>query len=111
MVVRTLPIRVGGNSGPYYSDQIETSWEELNLPPEYTTVTKRVRRVFTFSNQQFKEALLANRPDYVAVSHLDYIADPDNFIERLRHVAMDIGQYPVFILGTGPDLKQWKFRE
>lgn len=47
-VYRTLPIRVGGSSGPLYG---ETSWEDLalrygdHIQPERTTVTQRVRRV------------------------------------------------------------------
>lgn len=41
-VARIYPIRVAGNSGPLRN---ETSWEELGLPEERTTVTKKVRRV------------------------------------------------------------------
>jgi adenylosuccinate synthase len=42
LVVRPHPIRVAGNSGPL---QDETTWAALGLPPEYTTVTKKERRV------------------------------------------------------------------
>lgn len=41
-VARVYPIRVAGNSGPLRN---ETTWAELGLPPEYTTVTKKERRV------------------------------------------------------------------
>lgn len=41
-VARMFPIRVAGNSGPLKG---ETTWEELGLPEERTTVTKKVRRV------------------------------------------------------------------
>lgn len=41
-VARIYPIRVAGNSGPLKG---ETTWEELGLPEERTTVTKKVRRV------------------------------------------------------------------
>lgn len=41
-VARMFPIRVAGNSGPLRN---ETTWEELGLPEERTTVTKKVRRV------------------------------------------------------------------
>lgn len=41
-VARMFPIRVAGNSGPLKD---ETTWEELGLPEERTTVTKKVRRV------------------------------------------------------------------
>lgn len=54
-VMRTFPIRVNnrtGNSGPAYSDSIETSFPEIGQPTELTTVTKLPRRIFTFSRQQ-----------------------------------------------------------
>lgn len=52
MVVRTFPIRVGGQSGPLDG---EISWEEVRdlsgapeVIPEFTSVTKKVRRVARF---------------------------------------------------------------
>lgn len=88
MVLRTYPIRVGniadgdgneiGNSGGYYPDQTEISWEKLAVRPEITTVTKRVRRVFTWSQEQVATAMMANQPDLVYLSHCDYF---DNFVE------------------------------
>jgi adenylosuccinate synthase len=73
---RVHPIRVGntpdGNSGNHYPDQEETSWEELGVEPEYTTVTKRVRRVFTFSHRQIREAILANKVDEVFLNFCNY---------------------------------------
>jgi adenylosuccinate synthase len=89
MTIRTYPIRVGntadGHSGPCYPDQHETTWEELNRTPELTTVTKRVRRVFTFSWQQFADALTANKPDALWVGFMDYLSKEDGtlFIDRL----------------------------
>lgn len=56
-VARTFPIRVAGNSGPLYQ---ETSWEKLGLPPEYTTVTKKMRRVGHWDMGLVQEAVLAN---------------------------------------------------
>jgi adenylosuccinate synthase len=80
MVVRTFPIRVGNvdgfSSGDHYDDQYETSWQELGVEPELTTVTQRVRRVFTWSDQQFEEAVTANRPDFVLLNFMNYIKDP-----------------------------------
>ena len=58
--LRTYPIRVSnrdGSSGPCYSDQVEVQWEDLGLQPELTTVTKLPRRIFTFSQQQLREAM------------------------------------------------------
>lgn len=73
---RVHPIRVGnvegGNSGPCYADQEETTWEELGQTPETTTVTGRVRRVFTFSNVQIAEAMLVNGVDAVFLNFCNY---------------------------------------
>lgn len=57
MVVRAYPIRVAGNSGPLHN---ETTWEELGLPVELTTVTKKPRRVGLWDQELFDEALAAN---------------------------------------------------
>ena len=76
---RTYPIRVGhtdtGESGGHYPDQIETTWEELGLDKEFTTVTGRERRVFTFSEQQIKDAMWAIQPDEVFLNFCNYVPD------------------------------------
>lgn len=79
---RYMPIRVGnlkdaegneiGNSGPYWPDQREISWEEAGQTPEFTTVTKRVRRVFTWSALQYGNALRTLQPDLVFCNFLNY---------------------------------------
>jgi len=75
MVVRTFPIRVGGPSGPF-ADEI--SWEEIarisgapEALPEYTSVTKRLRRVARFNLEAVKLACAYNRPTSLAVMGLD----------------------------------------
>jgi adenylosuccinate synthase len=77
LVARTYPIRVGNvdglSSGDYYQDQEETTWEAIGQTPELTTVTHRVRRVFTFSKLQFEEAVQANRPDVVLMNFMNYL--------------------------------------
>lgn len=70
---RTLPIRVGGTSGDCYPDQEELSWEELGLNPELTTVTQRVRRIFTYSKMQIEQAAWHCRPDYVFLNFCNYV--------------------------------------
>jgi len=72
-VARTYPIRVGGTSGPGYSDQREVSWKELRLDAEFTTVTQRERRVFTFSHDQIIEAIQANQPDEIFLNFCNHI--------------------------------------
>jgi adenylosuccinate synthase len=57
VVFRPYPIRVAGNSGPLRG---ETSWDELGLPPEYTTVTKKLRRVGLWDGELAAAAIDAN---------------------------------------------------
>lgn len=79
MVIRTFPIRVGGPSGPFAN---EISWEQIRdtsaapaVRPEYTSVTRRLRRVAEFDMGLVKIACEYNRPTSLAVmgaDRLDY---------------------------------------
>jgi adenylosuccinate synthase len=75
MVVRTWPIRVGGASGDLAH---EVTWEEVQrvsgapeVYAEYTSVTKRLRRVGRFDLSAVKRACDYNRPTHLAVMGLD----------------------------------------
>jgi hypothetical protein len=57
MVARVYPIRVAGNSGPLEN---ETTWAELGLPEEKTTVTHKIRRVGEWDSKLIREAAMAN---------------------------------------------------
>jgi len=57
LAARVRPIRVAGNSGPMKG---ETSWDALGLPEEYTTVTKKVRRVGEWDGDLVRRAVQAN---------------------------------------------------
>ena len=57
LVARVFPIRVAGQSGPLKG---ETSWEELGLPEERTTVTQKVRRVGEWDADLMRKAVVAN---------------------------------------------------
>lgn len=57
VVARTFPIRVAGNSGPLKG---ETSWADLGLAEERTTVTNKVRRVGAWDLELLREAVRAN---------------------------------------------------
>ena len=115
MVVRTFPIRVGGPSGPF-ADEI--SWEEIarisDAPealPEYTSVTKRLRRVARFNLEAVKLACDYNRPTSLAVMGMDRIeyantgvtevgkltANARNFLDEVELAA----RIPVEFVGTG----------
>ena len=102
--IRTFPIRVGniivdgeglGYSGPFYSDSIETSWQEIGVTPELTTVTGRVRRVATFSLKQYKNMLNQVRPDYILLNFANYLST-----EALRRLLKKLPE--VTHLGFGP---------
>lgn len=57
VVARMYPIRVAGNSGPLKD---ETTWADLGLPEERTTVTNKVRRVGAWDDELLAEAIYAN---------------------------------------------------
>lgn len=57
IATRVYPIRVAGNSGPMKG---ETSWDELQLPEEHTTVTQKVRRVGEWDGELVRRAVAAN---------------------------------------------------
>jgi len=77
-VFRTLPIRVGGNSGP--TGSVEITWEEVsrragyNVTPEKTSVTGRIRRIFEFSYDDMAHAIRVNKPTHLIMTFANYIA-------------------------------------
>jgi adenylosuccinate synthase len=90
--LRTYPIRVGnvvdeagttvGFSGPHYDDQSELTWDELaqmsgygdGLQPEKTTVTGKVRRVFTFSHKQLRRFVRICGPTALFLNFANYLS-------------------------------------
>ena len=128
MCMRTFPIRVGnvqgGNSGPIYEDQEELTWEqvtEISGSPkpllERTTVTNRVRRVFSWSQQAFDQAMRHIRPDYIFLNFVNYL--DHTLYQQAGHRPMnELGRAETFVrslytetmlrdarltmLGTGP---------
>jgi adenylosuccinate synthase len=82
VVIRTYPIRVGhivedgkivGNSGPFFPDSKETSWDKIGVEKEFTTNTNRVRRVATFSMIEYKKMLKMFRPNYLFLNFANYM--------------------------------------
>ena len=110
VVFRTRPIRVAGNSGYLFG---ETTWSALGLPDEYTTVTKRVRRVGEWDPELALAALEANgHPSpctRVAVTMLDQLFPEvagrtqlsPRAIQWLTERAEELG-HPIDLVGTGP---------
>lgn len=113
LVLRTFPIRVGGNSGPLPN---EISWAELaneaELPSdfvEYTTATHRIRRVARFDGSLVKRAITSNQPHRIVLNHMDYV-DPQGrhgmptrrsyqFLERIEK---ELGR-TIDLIGYGAD--------
>lgn len=122
MVIRTFPIRVGnihveqtnpradslvGYSGGYYPDQREVTWGELGVQAEITTVTKRVRRVFTFSELQVAEAIAQTRPAVIYITFMDYLPNRElarTVVDKVRRLCKPVGS----LRHDGPEiLTQW----
>lgn len=121
-VFRPYPIRVGnaeGFSGPY-SDARETTWEEIKercgAPfdiTEYTTTTKRKRRVFNFSFERFTKAIKVCKPTVLAMNFVNYIdwnAYKIKKWEKLPKLVknrilffQDLYEMPIELIGTGPN--------
>jgi adenylosuccinate synthase len=113
LAFRTYPIRVGNSdgfsSGDWYQDQQETTWDAIGVPVEYTTVTKRVRRVATFSWNQFKDSVTANAPTHVFLNYMNYLHTKEQleFYEKHRQVRnVSLGENYKFIFGHGPRVEQ-----
>jgi adenylosuccinate synthase len=78
LVVRTYPIRVGGESGPMTT---ETTWEEIErrsglaglAEKERTSKTNRLRRVGEFEWNLVRRAALLNAPTDIALTFADYL--------------------------------------
>lgn len=108
--IRTYPIRVGnivkdgkeiGNSGPFYPDSKEVTWADIGVEEEKTTVTGRIRRVATFSHDQYKRMLNHLRPDYILLNFGNYM--PMNELAKL------LDQLPeVTHVGFGPHVEDVK---
>lgn len=111
LAFRTFPIRVGnvlrGDSGGWYADQKELTWNDVGVPPEYTTVTERMRRVATWSWQQFHEAMNANRPTHVFLNFMNYLKDAERpeFMRIHDRMRAERNERYDFILGNGPTHK------
>lgn len=109
MCCRTFPIRVGSvgptGSGGHYDDQIELRWDSIGQDPELTTVTKRERRLFSWSRKQYIEALSCNHPTVVFVNFMNYLPknEVDRFLTQLREdTYRTLGGPTTILLGWGP---------
>lgn len=79
LVLRAFPIRVAGDSGPLEN---EISWDDItnegkHSTPiyEYTSVTKKLRRVGRFDPEIVKRAIKINQPTKIFLNHVDYLGN------------------------------------
>ena len=114
MTMRTYPIRVGniygegrmkGWSGPFYPDSVETSWEDIGVPIEKTTVTQRVRRVATFSLEQYSASLASIRPTHIFLNFMNYLKFGPNGMEQTAVIDRLMALRKPTHLGWGPTTK------
>ena len=116
MAVRTFPIRVAGQSGFL---EHEVTWGEVQtqsgypyLVEEYTTTTKRLRRVGRFDWGVVEQAVAANCPTRIALHGADYIDFDNKSVERYEDLTASVRAFvedmefrtavPVSFIGTGP---------
>ena len=115
-VFRTYPIRVAGRSGPTLGR--ETTWDALSIKlgkavSEKTTVTKRIRRVFDFSMEEFQYACTLNRPTILALTFLNYLNAADEGVTEFDKLSKEsrefidnaeaVAQCPVLLMSTSAD--------
>ncbi|HEY9091899.1 adenylosuccinate synthetase [Parasphingorhabdus sp.] len=97
LVLRSFPIRVAGDSGPLPH---ETTWDEIaeaaslgrNIQ-EFTTVTKKLRRVAAFDAELVRRAVAVNNPSHIVMNHLDYVgtqSDLDIGSSRLSRFVREV---------------------
>lgn len=116
LVLRTFPIRVGGNSGPLKNEIDWSTITKESCSPrpllERTTVTKRVRRIGRFCMEEAVRAAKVNSATQIALNFVDYLDFANfgartfgvltrtarDFIEKLEN---ETGR-PVTLIGTGP---------
>lgn len=121
VALRTYPIRVGntvgGFSGPHHDDQEEITWENLSKHIgrdviERTTVTKRVRRVFTWSNLQVGRMCKMIQPDYAFLNFVNYFTE-DEFDEQIKGIDsfLDAHDCKLKLLGHGAGLDEMEVLE
>jgi adenylosuccinate synthase len=118
-VFRTFPIRVAGEQAGPLKD--ETDWETIRRESgyprsirEYTTVTKKLRRVARFDWEMARRSVDRNRPSRIAVMGFDYLDYGDHEKRDLNELGSkslgfigrfesEIGKISYF--GTGPGLQ------
>lgn len=125
MIIRPYPIRISNEtdigeeiySGDYAGSS-EITWQEVakrcgydgNLE-EYTTVTKKKRRVFEMNWERLKYNVMINRPTQIVLNFVQYIdynaykcKDYNDLPQKVKDFILKIEEetkVPVTLIGTG----------
>lgn len=124
-VLRTYPIRVGdvvidntriGYSGPIYNDQTEYTWEQMAQMSgieglsETTSVTGKVRRVFSWSTLQFCKFLRVCDPTHLVLNFCNYYKGISantkywrDIVDTQQYKDMGVDDNVFSMFGTGAD--------
>lgn len=113
LVLRSFPIRVAGDSGPFGAP--ETSWSQIALESghhgqlaEITSVTRKLRRVARFDPVIVREAIVANNPSVIVLNHIDHVdaTATTGLTRRASEFLADLEAHidrRIDLLGLGPD--------
>ncbi|MEI6265820.1 MAG: adenylosuccinate synthetase [Sphingobacteriia bacterium] len=101
MVTRTYPIRVGGASGEFLSNELDMKIiaersgkdsEDL-VKKEITTTTKKNRRIAEFSWSLFRKACELNSPTDIALTFTDYISIKNESARRYHNLTEETRRF------------------
>jgi adenylosuccinate synthase len=121
VVLRTFPIRVAGKQAGPLVDEI--TWDQIRAESgypyeitEWTSVTRKIRRVGRFDWDLAAQAIRFNQPTRLAMNGLDYLSYEDKgkrqfggLTEKTKRFLEDIeGRFgvPIMYQGTGPSITE-----
>lgn len=117
-IVRCIPMRVAGNSGPFMGEEIdfEILEKEIGTPiPEdrkYQTALDGSHdgkeRIARFSIEEFSKAVILNTPDQIILTHADWVSEKelDSIISNIENTGTIIlgRRLPVSYIRHGEDV-------
>lgn len=118
LTIRTFPIRVAGNSGPFSHPDDEIDWNTITLEgghsqpiKERTSVTKHVRRVARFDPKVVRQAIISNRPTKIVLNHIDYLSSNKGQVNQQKiqsfiFMVEKALKNNIVFLGFGPETLQ-----
>ncbi len=121
-VVRCIPMRVAGNSGPFMGEEIDFDIIEkevgITIPEErkYQTALDGspdgAERIARFSVEEFTRALMLNTPDQIILTHTDWVTPKvlDIIISNIENTGtLLLGRrLPVTYIRTGDDVVNYE---